>query len=686
MSINRRVRKAMLGISIGAIVLLMLISLSSVFTIRNEVSADLDAANRKLSEDNTEDMLDMSLQLAQATAQLNAKRISGDFSRIRGELETLKGDIENLYNSHGLTNYPIDVTRCEEYIVSEKAVLTEEEISQTVEIMKGSTTMFDNVLAAEDKISLAYIVLENGMVFSSTDTFYPAVEKADMRTRDWYKNAVKAGAVTWAEPYEGTDGRLYLTVAVPAYDNRGTVFGVVAFDLRISEISEKVLETENGGFTDAYIKDLAGNILLSTREITEQIRPSQYRNFVSSIDNYGLYSGCFTTDELIVGFADIEETNWRLYIYFDYEEVLAPVAKVAETVSSVSASVSENVNKVISGVIIIFVILLALLSLIAVFVSKKLAKNITTPIEVLAAGANEIGNGNIDYVIPDLGKDEIGSLAKTFNNMTARLREYIDNLTAVTAEKERIGAELDVAAHIQASMLPCIFPAFPERDDFDIYATMNPAKEVGGDFYDFFMVDERHLAIVVADVSGKGVPAALFMVIGKTLIKDHTVPGCDLGKVFSEVNNLLCQSNSEGLFITAFEGVLDLDTGEFRFVNAGHEIPFISRQGGKYEQYKTRPGFVLAGMEDLKYKGGSLVLEPGDKLFQYTDGVTEATDKDNKLYGMERLEKTLGENADKAPDALLPAIKADIDRFVGEAPQFDDITMLCLEFKKKGNQ
>ena len=676
----------MLGISIIAIVLLMLLSLGSVFMIRNEVSADLENAREQITMDNAEDMLEMSLQLAQATAQLNAKRISGDFSRIRGELETLKGDIENLYNSHGLTSYPINVSRCEEYIVSEKAELTDEEISKTVEIMKGSTTMFDNVLAAEDKISLAYIVMENGMVFSSTDTFYPAVEKADMRTRDWYKNAVKAGAVTWAEPYEGTDGRLYLTVAVPANDSRGNIFGVVAFDLRISEISDKVLETENSDFVDAYIKDVSGKILLSTREITEKIKASQYRNFVSSIDNYGLYSGCFTTDDLIVGFADIEETSWRLYIYFDYDEVLAPVAKVADTVSSVSANVSKNVNTVIRGVILVFAIDLVVLSLIAVFASKKLAQRITSPIEALAAGANEIGNGNIDYVIPDLGNDEIGGLAKTFNNMTARLREYIDNLTAVTAEKERIGAELDVAANIQASMLPCVFPAFPERDDFDIYATMNPAKEVGGDFYDFFMVDERHLAVVVADVSGKGVPAALFMVIGKTLIKDHTVPDCDLGKVFGEVNNLLCQSNSEGLFITAFEGVLDLDTGEFRFVNAGHEIPFICKKGGKYSPYKIRPGFVLAGMEDLKFKGGSLFLEPGDKLFQYTDGVTEATDKDNNLYGMERLEKALGENADKTPDALLPAIKADIDKFVGEAPQFDDITMLCLEFKKKGNQ
>ncbi len=250
-----------------------------------------------------------------------------------------------------------------------------------------------------------------------------------------------------------------------------------------------------------------------------------------------------------------------------------------------------------------------------------------------------------------------------------------------SAKTMKTTAELSVATNIQKSMLPCIFPAFPERREFDIYATMDPAKEVGGDFYDFFMVDERHLAVVVADVSGKGIPAALFMVIGKTLIKDHTQPGRDLGEVFTEVNELLCESNSEGLFITAFEGVLDLVTGEFRFVNAGHEIPFIRRGNGMFEPYKIRAGFVLAGMEGVRYQCGTLQLEAGDKIFQYTDGVTEATNKRNELYGMGRLGEILCKHASLPPSELLAKIKSDIDVFVGDAPQFDDITMLCLEYR-----
>ena len=279
--------------------------------------------------------------------------------------------------------------------------------------------------------------------------------------------------------------------------------------------------------------------------------------------------------------------------------------------------------------------------------------------------------------------DEIKDLADSFSKMYHEIGEYIAKLETVTAEKERIGAELDVAAKIQTSMLPCIFPPFPNRDEFDIYATMDPAKEVGGDFYDFFMVDEDHLAFVVADVSGKGVPAALFMVIGKTLIKDHTGLHDDLGEVFTEVNNILCASNSEEMFITAFEGVLNLKTGELRYVNAGHEMPFICRKNGVYEPFKVKAGFVLAGMEGIRYKSGSVQLQPGDRIFQYSDGVPEAMNEKNEQYGMGRLEKVLAQNSEKTPAELLPAIKADLDAFVGEAEQFDDITMLCIKFNPK---
>ena len=316
-------------------------------------------------------------------------------------------------------------------------------------------------------------------------------------------------------------------------------------------------------------------------------------------------------------------------------------------------------------------------------------RRIVVPVQQLSEAALNMVEHLEDGNSPELvvkHDDELRELADSFATMYREVGAYIAKLETVTAEKERIGAELDVAAKIQSSMLPCIFPAFPDRNEFDIYATMDPAKEVGGDFYDFFMVDADHLAFVVADVTGKGVPAALFMVIGKTLIKDHTGLHDDLGEVFTEVNNILCASNSEEMFITAFEGVLNLKTGELRYVNAGHEIPFLCRKGGVFEPFKVRAGFVLAGMQGIRYRAGSIQLEPGDKVFQYSDGIPEAINSEKAPYGMKRLESVLAKNSEKAPSELLPLVKADVDAFVGDADQFDDITMLCIEFKGNGRK
>lgn len=337
--------------------------------------------------------------------------------------------------------------------------------------------------------------------------------------------------------------------------------------------------------------------------------------------------------------------------------------------------------------VVMFVITIVILAIFILIIKHSVIK----PINVLsnaARGFVDSMNENSDKLffseIKIKSKDEIEQLHTSFKFMEKELYEYIDNLSKITSEKERIGAELNIATKIQADMLPSIFPEFSECNEFNIYATMHPAKEVGGDFYDFFMVDETHLAIVVADVSGKGIPAALFMVIGKTLIKDHTQTGSDLSKVFEKVNNLLCESNSEGLFITAFEGVLDLVTGEFVYVNAGHECPYIYRKGGQYTLHSLEPGFVLAGMEDMMYDTGFIKLEPGDRIFQFTDGVTEAINVNEELYGDKRLEEVLNRNADKKPADLLQAVRMDIENFVGEADQFDDITMLCVEYRGRG--
>ena len=293
----------------------------------------------------------------------------------------------------------------------------------------------------------------------------------------------------------------------------------------------------------------------------------------------------------------------------------------------------------------------------------------------------------IDYKRADIHTgDEMEVLSDALNAMFDDTRRYMTNLLSVTAEKEKIGAELNVATQIQADMLPRIFPAFPDRREFDLYAFMHPAREVGGDFYDFFLIDEDHLCMVIADVSGKGVPAALFMVIAKTLIKNQAMMGDDPADILGKVNEQLCEGNEAMLFVTVWISILTISTGKGIAANAGHEHPVIRRAGGSYELVVYRHSPAVAAMEGMRFRQHSFELHPGDRLFVYTDGVPEATNAENELFGNERMLDVLNSQPDRKPHALLETMKREIDIFVGEAPQFDDITMLCLDYFGPGRE
>ncbi len=276
--------------------------------------------------------------------------------------------------------------------------------------------------------------------------------------------------------------------------------------------------------------------------------------------------------------------------------------------------------------------------------------------------------------------DELQELAGSFSKMNADLRTYIERLSKVTAEKERIGAELNIATQIQADMLPHIFPPFPDRKEFELYASMTPAKEVGGDFYDFFLIDDDHLCLVMADVSGKGIPAALFMVIAKTLIKNRAQLGESPSEILRNVNEQLMDGNEAELFVTVWLAIIEISTGKGVAANAGHEHPVLRRAGGRYEPVIYRHSPAVAAMEGIKFREHSFELYPGYSLFVYTDGVLEATAAGNELFGMERMLASLNREPNAPPRRLLGNLREDIDRFVGESPQFDDITMMCLHY------
>lgn len=529
-------------------------------------------------------------------------------------------------------------------------------------------------------ISTAYVGTETGFLlsydknanFAELDT--DGESYYDYFDSYWYTQAKNENRIVFTDLTQDSYGRgLTLTCAAPFYEGERFA-GVIAMDILVTDLQQSIIDVDLGVGREGYafIVDKEGDIVASPYVKLEQTEFENIRNDES------IYKPI--ADKILRGFTDIDligdnvycayapvtEANWKLCIRVPQSLIIAP---------------AKAIEKNIRNIIIIFIISFFAISIIVAIITGKFSSKITTPLLSLKKDVEEMSSGNLDKQAVVYANDEISDLAHAFNSMTASLKKYISDLTSVTAEKERIGAELNVATQIQLSMLPSTFPAFPNDKRFDIHASMTPAKEVGGDFYDFFMIDDKHLAMVVADVSGKGVPAALFMVIGKTLIKDHSVDKKDLGSVFEKVNNLLCESNSEGLFITAFEAVIDLETGHVTYVNAGHEMPFIYRRGKDFNAFEMKAAFVLAGMEGMKYKAGEFSLEHGDKIFQYTDGVTEATNVQNELYGMERLKNILDANVDKKPEEILKAVKADIDKFVGEAPQFDDITMLGFEYK-----
>jgi len=341
------------------------------------------------------------------------------------------------------------------------------------------------------------------------------------------------------------------------------------------------------------------------------------------------------------------------------------VAVMPQSEAALSRNVSVGVTTAMQ-----IVVFTALFIMIFVLVKRLVVNNIYRINDSLSA----ITEGKLDTVVDVRSHVEFEDLSNDINSTVGTLKRYIADAAA------RIDAELAFAKAIQHSALPSVFPPYPGRKEFDIHAAMYTAKEVGGDFYDFYFVDEDNLAFMIADVSGKGIPAAMFMMQSKTLLKSCAESGMPIEQVFTTANEKLCEGNEAGMFVTAWMGLLNVKTGHMTFANAGHNPPLIKRADGSFEYLRVKAGFVLAGMEGIRYRRNELQLNPGDVLYLYTDGVTEATDANEQLYGEERLLKLMNGQAAVSARSVCERVKADVDAFVGEAEQFDDITMLCLRY------
>jgi sigma-B regulation protein RsbU (phosphoserine phosphatase) len=527
-----------------------------------------------------------------------------------------------------------------------------------------------------------YLGSENGVSISADRDSDLKTNIFDPRTRGWYNAAKDAGEQTWTDVFADNSGRgLAITCAMPFYGPDGRMFGVVGAGMELNALREIVVETSLGETGYAFIANGRGDMIISDMVTIEDgavISPNLTELFPGDTaarildGETGIERVQISGEDFFVAYAPLDTLPWSLSVVMSVEEVVSPATESEQNIIALTRDAVSGIDRMILITLCVFVLALLLTLIGNAVMARRMATGLAKPIIELNAGAGIIGAGDLDYRLDVKTGDEIETLSDAFNTM-------ISNIKTITADKERIGAELDVATKIQASMLPCIFPAFPSRDEFDIYASMLPAKEVGGDFYDFFLIDENTLAVVIADVSGKGVPAALFMVIAKTLLKNNAQYGKSPKEVFEAVNNILCENNDADMFVTAFMGYLDIPAGRFTYVNAGHNPPLIRRNGGLFEWLPTKPGFVLAGMEGMLYKQNEVTLSAGDELFLYTDGVTEAVNNENELFTDPKLLEAANRYADLSVKELVAKIKEEVDTFAGGAEQADDITMLVLK-------
>ena len=408
------------------------------------------------------------------------------------------------------------------------------------------------------------------------------------------------------------------------------------------------------------------------------------KKWVYHADLHPVASKIYSTGEDVLELEHATSTTDGLEYIFVYTPVIADGeirGLICET--QLWSTVKDEINSK-AGIIVFLnfvflfignIILLVMLYFVAIKPLSDMQNSVSSYKESKDSGILKKEIGRITSA-----PNEIILLASDISDMVEEIDRYVKEVRTVTAEKERISAELSVAANIQASQLPRVFPPFPDRTELDIYASMDPAKEVGGDFYDYFFIDDDHITLVIADVSGKGVPAALFMMSSRMLINNYSLYNGTPAEILEAVNNRICENNMDNMFVTVWLGILELSTGKLTCCNAGHEDPVIKRANGKFEILKDKHGLFVGVMPGIKYKEYEIQLEKDDIVFVYTDGVPEATNSELKLFGAERMVEALNSAPDGILSELLQTVKSRVNEFVGAAPQFDDLTMLAIKY------
>ena len=561
--------------------------------------------------------------------------------------------------------------------------------------------------------STTYICSKNGFLIlvetseNSSDTIH-FTQDYEPRKRPWYVGAEKANKTVITDFYTSMQGYPAVSCATPYYDSEGNLAGVAAVDANIESLYELITEDSVGDTSINFTLNNKGEVILSSTKTgtfavsknPKDLRKDSGNGFAKEAIN--MTAGKSSVEllqvdgkEYYLAYSPMPSIGWSFGTLIERDEVIQPVNMAKQIIKNLSDTITLSIKSFFLHHVKHILITIAVILVWLFFVSIKDSKKFVTPIVELTNGVKEIAKGDLDKKLDVKTGDEIEVLADNVNDMTSELKLYMENLSKITAEKERIATELNVAKNIQAGMLPSVEPYYSNKKEYDLAATMIPAKEVGGDFYDFYMLNEDHLVVTVADVSGKGVGAALFMVISKTLLKDFVMVYSsnyslnkepDLSLIMEWANKQLYENNEAKMFVTIFLGVLNLKTGEFVYVNAGHNPPMVRYQkDGEFSFIRNEKRNPILGVsKKIKYREYRLTLSPGDMLFFYTDGITEAMNSQRELFNENRLKSTLDSiPANSSANEIVSSVYTSVKQHVGEAEQSDDMTMLGLVYKQK---
>ena len=642
-------------------------------------------------------MLGQAEKSLQSIVQVQVEATNRVFRTISGIEDTFADKVQDIYDNPEF--YPIGTvqplaesaegTYSANYYAIDGETLTEELEAELGRLSNLRSMQVDYVKYI-DAIGDMYVGTESGLFYIYTDSGNFDTDGYVPRNQIWYRNAAQnPGDVVWTETYIDAYGNVCITASKAITDADGAVTAVAAIDIRFDDVLDQILAVGLGDSGKNFMLSKDGRLIAYEGMDAENFNGSTSAYFEDTAELYKAikagdgqaFFAVLDGQEVYISLGEEPETGWLFCAAVYTDEILSSIQQLENNTRALVDETAESANRRMHRYVLYDILGAILIAVLALLQARGLAHAVTGPIKALARSVSGIGAGDFQKRFEVTTRDEIGALTASINRMQGNQEMFVESFRKVIAENARISSELNVATQIQADMLPRIFPPFPEKEEIDLYATMDPAKEVGGDFYDFFLVDDDHLALVMADVSGKGVPAALFMVISKTLIKNRTLLGGTPAEILTDVNNQLCEGNEAEMFVTAWLGILELPTGKVTASNAGHEYPAIRDGNGNFTLLKDKHGMMMAAMSGVKYTDYEFALEKGGGFFVYTDGVPESTDAENTLYGTDRMVSALNIHRGAAPNVFMQDVSDSIEAFVKGAPQFDDTTMLGLVWK-----